>query len=187
MASRVEQIIDEMEDYIDSCKSQAFSSGTKKIVVKEEMDNFINDLRLKTPEEIKRYQKIISNREAILKKAKENAESIINDAEEKSKNLVEEHEITQKAYKQATEIVDKASKKADDILSKATLEANDMKKGALDYSNEVLQNVENLLTHALDEFIIRDDGLINSLKDSLEVVKGNRVELNNLNYQINND
>ena len=185
MASRIEQIIDEMEDYLNSCKPQMLSSGSKIIVVKEEVDNFINDLRLKTPEEIKRYQKVISNRESILQKAHDDAKEIIDDANVEAKRLVEEHEITQKACKQANDIVEAATKKAQEIIDKATKESNDMKKGALDYSNEVLLNVENLVSHALEEFTIRDDGLINSLRDSYEVVRGNRMELNSLNYDIN--
>ena len=65
MASRIEQIIEEIEEYIDGCKPQTFSSS-KIIVNREEMEELLNELRIKTPEEIKRYQKIISNKEAIL-------------------------------------------------------------------------------------------------------------------------
>ena len=63
MASRIEQIIEEIEEYIDGCKPQTFSSS-KIIVNREEMEELLNELRIKTPEEIKRYQKIISNKEA---------------------------------------------------------------------------------------------------------------------------
>ncbi len=65
MSSRIEQIIDEIEAYIDSCKYQPLSN-TKIIVNREELEELLDELRLKTPEEIKRYQKIISNKEAIL-------------------------------------------------------------------------------------------------------------------------
>ena len=37
MSSRIEQLIDEIEEYIDNCKPQAFSS-TKIIVNKDEID-----------------------------------------------------------------------------------------------------------------------------------------------------
>ena len=66
MSSKIEQLIDEIEQYIDSCKYQALSN-TKIIVNKEEIDELLRELRMKTPDEIKRYQKIISNKEAILK------------------------------------------------------------------------------------------------------------------------
>ena len=65
MSSRMEQIIEEIEEYIDGCKYQPFSNS-KIVVDKEELLELLTELRLKTPDEIKRYQKIISNKEAIL-------------------------------------------------------------------------------------------------------------------------
>ena len=66
MSSRIEQIIDEIDEFIDSCKFQPLSA-TKIIVNKEEIEELLRELRLKTPDEIKRYQKIISNKDAILR------------------------------------------------------------------------------------------------------------------------
>ena len=83
MASRIEQIIEEIEEYIDGCKPQTFSSS-KIIVNREEMEELLNELRIKTPEEIKRYQKIISNKEAILADAQAKADAIIAQAQVKS-------------------------------------------------------------------------------------------------------
>ena len=61
MSSRIEQIIEEIEEYIDSCKFQPLST-TKIIVNKDQMDELLRELRMKTPDEIKRYQKIIANK-----------------------------------------------------------------------------------------------------------------------------
>ena len=68
MSSRIEQIIDEIDEFIESCKFQPLSA-TKIIVNKEEIEELLRELRLKTPDEIKRYQKIISNKDAILEDA----------------------------------------------------------------------------------------------------------------------
>ena len=57
MSSRIEQIIEEIEEYVDSCKYQPLST-TKIVVNKEEIEELLRELRLKTPDEIKRYQKI---------------------------------------------------------------------------------------------------------------------------------
>ena len=69
MSSRIEQIIEEIEEYIDSCKFQPLST-TKIIVNKDQMDELLRELRMKTPDEIKRYQKIIANKDAILADAR---------------------------------------------------------------------------------------------------------------------
>ena len=46
----------------------------------EEIDALLRELRMKTPDEIKRYQKIISNRDAILNDARQKADALINEA-----------------------------------------------------------------------------------------------------------
>ena len=58
MSSRIEQIIEEIEEYVESCKYQPLST-TKIVVNKEELEELLRELRMKTPDEIKRYQKII--------------------------------------------------------------------------------------------------------------------------------
>ena len=55
MVSRIEQIIAEIEEYVDGCKFQPLSS-TKIVVNKEELEEMLRELRMKTPDEIKRYQ-----------------------------------------------------------------------------------------------------------------------------------
>ena len=62
--SKIEQIITEIEEYIDNCKFQPLSTS-KIIVNKDEIDELLAELRLRTPDEIKKYQKIIANKDAI--------------------------------------------------------------------------------------------------------------------------
>ena len=77
MSSRIEQIIEEIEEYIDSCKFQPLSTS-KIIVNKDQMDELLRELRMKTPDEIKRYQKIIANKDAILADAQAKEEILDN-------------------------------------------------------------------------------------------------------------
>ena len=88
MSSRIEQIIEDIEEYVDSCKFQPLSS-TKIVVNKEELEELLRELRMKTPDEIKRYQKIISNKDAILADAQAKADALIADAQAQQKQLVE--------------------------------------------------------------------------------------------------
>ena len=126
MSSKMEQIIEEIEEYIDGCKFQPLSS-TKIIVNKEELEELIAELRAKTPEEVKRYQKIISNKEAILADAQAKADQIIAQAQVQTNELVSEHQIMQQAYAQANEVVMIATKQAQEILDNATNEANSLR------------------------------------------------------------
>ena len=92
--SRIEQLIDEIEEYIDSCKYQPLST-TKILVNKEELEELLVELRLRVPDEIKQYQKIISNQEAILNEARTQADTMVAEATAQTNELVNVHEIMQ--------------------------------------------------------------------------------------------
>lgn len=177
MASRIEQIIEEIEEYIDNCKPQTFSSS-KIVVNREEMEELLNELRVKTPEEIKRYQKIISNKEAILADAQTKADAIIARAQVKTDELVSEHQIMQQAYAQANEVVMIATKQAQEILDNATNDANNIRMGAMQYTDDILKNLESTISHSIDTAKARHDAYVSSLQGFLDVVTTNRAELN---------
>lgn len=177
MASRIEQIIEEIEEYIAGCKTQAFSSSNI-IVNREQIEELLNELRVKTPEEIKRYQKIISNKEAILADAQAKADAIIAQAQVKTDELVSEHQIMQQAYAQANEVVMIATKQAQEILDSATNDANSIRMGAMMYTDDILKNLENTISHSMETAKARHDSYIGSLQSFLDVVTANRAELN---------
>ena len=174
--SKIEQIITEIEDYIDSCKFQPLST-TKLIVNKDEIEELLSELRLKIPEEIKKYQKIINNREMILNDAKQKAEAMLADATAQTNELVSEHEIMQQAYIQANDIVQQATNQAQMILDNATTDANNIRMGAMQYTDDILANLENIISYSVKNAIEKNDAYIKALNTSLEVVVANRKEL----------
>ncbi len=176
MSSRIEQLIDEIEEYIDSCKYQALSN-TKIIVNKEEIDELLRELRMKTPDEIKRYQKIISNKEAILNDARTKAEALINEATVHTNELINEHEIMQQAYAQANEVVSLASHQAQEILDNATIEANNMRAAAIQYTDDMLANLENMIVQTMNMTTSHYESFINNLNGYAEVIRSNRADL----------
>jgi hypothetical protein len=172
----MEQIIDEIEEYIEGCKYQPLSN-TRIVVNKEELEELIAELRAKTPEEIKRYQKIISNKEAILADAQAKADQIIAQAQVQTTELVSEHQIMQQAYAQANEVVMIATKQAQEILDNATNEANALRMNAMSYADDQLRRIEEVLTNSIDTAQMRYDSLITSLRGFLDVVVSNRAQL----------
>ena len=177
MSSRIEQLIDEIEEYIDGCKYQPLSNS-KIIVNKEEIDELLRELRMKTPDEIKRYQKIISNKEAILSDARAKAEALINDATMHTNELINEHEIMQQAYSQANDVVKMATQQAQEILDNATIEANNMRQAAMQYTDDILANVENLISQAMRTTTDHYESFFGALNHYSDVVNANRIELN---------
>ncbi len=176
MTSRIEQLIDELEEYVENSKRR-FMSSNEIIVNKDDMDEIIRELRLKTPDEIKRYQKIISNKEAILNDARAKAEALINEATVHTNELINEHEIMQQAYAQANEVVTMASQQAQEILDNATIEANNVRMAAMQYMDDILAHLENILIASTQSATSNYENLIGSLNQYKDIIQSNRNEL----------
>ena len=172
MSSRIEQLIDELEEYIESCKPK-FMSSSEIIVNKEEIEDLIRDLRMKTPDEIRRYQKIISNKEAILNDARAKAQALIDEATVHTNELISEHEIMQQAYEQANGIVAQAAGQAQEILDKATMEANELRMQAAKYTEDRLAELESIVASAIQSSSANYDRLIGSLGQYRDLIQSN--------------
>lgn len=182
MASRLEEIIEEIENYIASCKAQPLSPS-KIVVNKDEIEELLTELRMKTPDEIKRYQKIINNRDAILADAQAKANQIIEAAQIQTNELVSEHQIMQQAYAQANEVVMIATNQAQEILDKATEDANNYRMAAIEYTDSLLGNLQSIVDHAIDSSKAKYESLLASLTSVQEVVVANRQELHPVEVQ----
>ena len=176
MSSKIEQIIDEIQDFIDGCKFQAFSSANI-VVDKEHMEELLRELRMKTPDEIKRYQKIISNKEAILNDAKEKADAMLKEAQIHTDHMVNEHEIMQQAYAQANEVVQQAVSQAQQILDTATTDANGIRQAAMKYTDDMLAEMQGIIKTAIGDTQAKYTGLLERLKSCEAVIDKNRADL----------
>jgi uncharacterized membrane-anchored protein YjiN (DUF445 family) len=174
--SKIEQLIDEIEDYIDSCK-YSFLSSDNILVNKAEIEDLLRELRMKTPEEIQKYKKIVSNTEAIINDAKQKAQDLLDNAAVQTNELISEHQIMQQAYAQANEIVEMASQQAQEILDNATIEANNVKAAAMEYTDSILANLENIIKQSIDMATNDYNTLIGNLQKVEGVVVTNRSEL----------
>ena len=177
MSNNIEQIINEIEDYIDTCKFSPLST-TKIMVNKDELEELLEELKLKTPGEIKKYQRMLANKNSILEDAKQRAENIIAEATEQASAMVNDHEIMQQAYIQGNEIVAKASEEAQKILNNANAEADSIPMGAIEYTDSLLEGLQNTITYSMENITMRYEAYMKSLQKTLEMVIANRNELN---------
>ena len=175
--SRIEQLIGEIEAYLDGCKVQAFSNSKRIVVEKDVIDDMLVELRMRTPEEIKKYQKIIANKDAILADARKQSDEIIEAAKRKREQLVNEHEIMQQAYEQADEFVRQAQDKAQEILDEAVGEANAVRDSAMSYTDNQLANLETILSQTIDGSQSQFESFLSRLQQSFDLVASNRREL----------
>jgi cell division septum initiation protein DivIVA len=177
MSSRIEQIIEEIEEFVDSCKYQPLSS-TKIVVNKEELEEMLRELRMKTPDEIKRYQKIISNKDAILDDAQSKADAIIKDAQAQAEKIVAESEVMQIALQQSNQLIEQTNLQAQEILDKATEDANNIRLSAIQYTDEMLENMEKIMSQTIETAGAKYSNFINSIQSCYDIVSKNRSELN---------
>ena len=176
MSSRIEQIIEEIEEFIDSCKFQPLSS-TKIVVNKEELEELLRELRMKTPDEIKRYQKIISNKDAILEDAQTKADNIIAEAQAQAQKIVSESEVMQVALQQSNQLIEQTNAQAQEIMDKATEDSNNIRMSAIRYTDEMLDNLEKIMSHTIDSAGTKYNNFINSIQSCYDIVSKNRSEL----------
>ncbi|MGN0371377.1 MAG: vacuolar family H+-ATPase subunit H [Enterocloster sp.] len=198
MMSRIEQLISEIEEYIDSCKFQALSNS-KIIVNKEELEELLVELRLRIPDEIKKYQKIISQQETILGEAQSQADAMLEDAKKQADNMVaqaseqadsmvaqaseqttemiNEHEIMQRAYAHANEVVEQANIQAQAIVDSAVNDANNIRQGAIQYTDDMLRSLQTIINHTMEGAKGRFDSFMSSMQSSYDIVSSNRSEL----------
>ena len=196
--SRIEQLISEIEEYIDSCKSQALSKS-KIIVNKEEMEELLVELRMRIPDEITKYQKIISQQQTILNDARsqsdamlseakaqadamiaqatEEANSMVAQANEQTTEMINEHEIMQRAYSHAEEVISQANIQAQAIVDAAVNDANNIRQGSIQYTDDMLRSLQTILNHTMDNAKGRFDAFMSSMQSSYDIVSANRNEL----------
>lgn len=197
--SRIEQLISEIEEYIDGCKAQPFTNNKKIIVDKDEMEELLVELRLRTPDEIKKYQKIISNKEAILGSTQEEADTIINgakaeaekiiaeaqaqaeaiiaDTQQQTAEMISEHEVMQQVYQQANEIVAEANAQAQQIVNEAVTDSDNIREGAIRYTDDMLKSLQTIISHAIEQTTGKFNAFMDSLESTSEIVTNNRNEL----------
>lgn len=174
--NRMEQLIEEMYEYIEGCKPKGFST-TQVIVMKEEIYDILDEMKLKIPEEIKRCAKVVANKDQIIANAEERAEKIIADAKRQAEMLVQESEIMRQAYLQANEMVSSAQQQAKNIFSQASTDAETITMGALRYTNDMLSEVERIMAYTYEEAKAKNEAMLTTLEENLKMVRENRREL----------
>ena len=142
MEMDIMEIIDMMEETID--KPSTVPLTGKVMLDKEELLDYIQEIRLLYPDELKEAKWVKEERQRILSEAESRAEAIRKSAEETQMQLIDEHEITKCAYDKANELVNSATAKAMDI-----------KTDTDQYVDDILTDVE----HRLDLLIrkVRED------------------------------
>ena len=172
----VEEMIGEIEIFIDNCKYQPLSSN-KIIVPKDEMERLLSELKLKLPSEIERCKKIMRNKEAILASARTRSDAIISESVNEANRLVDTNHITELANIRAGEILDAAREEAERIVADANAEANEVRLGAMTYTRQKLSDMRDFFAATLEADRENYKNLVDSLENSVFTLDTNMNEV----------
>ena len=174
----IEDVMNEIEDFLNSCKTTALSSN-KVIVPRDEFDELFGDLKVKIPAEIDRCKKIMRNKEAILMDARKNADGIIAEATQRANQMVSETEIMNQANQKAYETVEMARVQANDILAQAVAEANEVRLGSMQYTNDIMMGIRNYVEATMEAERANYENLIAALNNDFVIANANIAEVQN--------
>lgn len=139
MVTIIDDILDMMDDMLDNASSVPFSVK-KSIIDCDQMRDYINEIRLNLPQEIKQAKLIVRDRQSIINDANKEAESIVRRAEDRAKVIVSNDEITKAAKARAVEMINQAQAKSKEI-----------KNAANKYIDDVLVQAEECLQANLSD------------------------------------
>lgn len=179
MARRsIEDVMNEIEDFLNSCKTTALSSS-KVVVPREEFDELFGELKVKIPAEIDRCKKIMRNKEAILMDARKTADGIIAEATAKANQMVSETEVMALANQQAYETVEMARVQANEMLANATSEANEIRLGSMQYTNDIMTGIRNYVEATMEAERANYENLLAALNNDYLIANANLTEIQN--------
>lgn len=133
----IDEILDSLDDMLEEAWSLPFSGG-RCVVDAQKVKEYIEDIRLNIPDEIKKAKKIVVDREDIISAAERQADATLRRAEERARQMIAQEEIVKQAQEKAAE-----------IIAQAQAAAKEIRHASHEFSDSVLRQTEEVLGGAL--------------------------------------
>jgi cell division septum initiation protein DivIVA len=131
-------LIDRLEELLNQSRPFPFTHNV--MIDEDRMLDIIDQMRVAIPEEIKKAQQVLNQRDRILAQAQEEANRTISIAREKQDQMVDRDSIVQAAHA-----------KANEILALAQIERSNSRQEADEYALETLRRLEVELERFLNQ------------------------------------
>ncbi len=132
------QMIDRLEELLNESRPLPFTHNV--IVDEDRMLDLIDQMRVSIPEEVKKAQQLLAQRDRLIAQAQEEAKRTVNLARDRSSELVERDQVVQAAYAQAEQ-----------IKAQAKIDGDAIKRDADEYVIETLRNLEMEMERAINQ------------------------------------
>ncbi len=111
------QLIDRLEELFNDAKAVPFTHNV--IVDEDRMLELIDQMRIAIPEEVKKAQQVIAQRDRVIAQAQEEANRTLQIARDKASEMTQKDMITQEAQRRAEQIISQARAEAEAIRADA--------------------------------------------------------------------
>jgi hypothetical protein len=154
VVSAVEDIlalVDRLEALVNGGWRVPFT--VKTTINENDFYDIIDQMRVSIPQELRRADELLENRESVLAAARSDGDCILEQAHERAARLVDEHEI-----------IAAARAEAERIKAQAEIDAEETRRGADDYALGILSELESRLS-----------GLLRTTANGLSALKRRQV------------
>jgi regulator of protease activity HflC (stomatin/prohibitin superfamily) len=127
------QLIDRLEELFNDAKAVPFTHNV--VVDEDKMLELIDQMRIAIPEEVKKAQQLVAQRDRVMAQAQEEANRTLQIARDKADQLVQKDIVTQEAQR-----------RADQIVSQARAEAEGVRADADNYVLDTLMQLQDQIT-----------------------------------------
>lgn len=144
---KVLELLDEIMSEIDDSRKGLFSN--KKTIEVDVVMEILDEIKEAIPEDIDKANRVLRQREQIIRDAQEKAENILKSVDTRISEMIEEHRVTQLAYEKSNRLIDAAEKQAYELR----VGANDYAVNVLDDLTAYMQEYMDIISENKSNFI----------------------------------
>jgi dsDNA-specific endonuclease/ATPase MutS2 len=157
------QLIDRLEELFNESKSIPL---TRNVMVDEDrMLDIIDQMRIAIPEEVKKAQQLLGQRDRVLAQAQEEANRTLELARQKADQMVAKDMVAQEAIRRAEQIVAQARNEAENIRADADEYAMTSLMQLQDELEQITNQVANGIRLLKDEQAKRESASLSQTAD----------------------
>jgi cell division septum initiation protein DivIVA len=150
------QLIDRLEELFNDAKAVPF---THNVVVDEDrMLELIDQMRIAIPEEVKKAQQVMAQRDRVMAQAQEEANRTLQLSRDKAEQMIERDMIVQEAQRRAEQILSQARNEAEATRADADNYVLDTLMQLQDQISKVSNQVNNGIRMVQDDQIRKGPG-----------------------------
>lgn len=160
------QLIDRLEELFNDAKAVPFTHNV--VVDEDKMLELIDQMRIVIPEEVKKAQQVIAQRDRVMAQAQEEANRTLQIARDKADQMVQKDTIMQDAQRRAEQIIAQARAEAEAIRADADNYVIETLMQLQDHIAKVSNQINNGIRMVQEDQMRKASSVAASVPDKIE-------------------